>query len=123
MSMISDRSDCLVDPVNDLLPGSTDVEWAERAYRHHPAPDTTQLRRVRGTPRAVWRGFLCVALVCALVIAGVTLLLVSSGTPRPPVRPHVTAHVTTPATGVKELPLPLLRPSPVAFPEIFPPRH
>ena len=132
MSVISDRPDQLVDPDSDLLPGSTDVEWAERAYRHHSRPVAAQPFTVRRLERRVMlpRRLLAAVLVVLFVVVGLVLLLTTQAnapTTTRPQMPPAPASVTKPsavtpqASRPSTLVPPLLRPSSFPFPEFMTP--
>jgi hypothetical protein len=100
----------------DLLPGSTDVEWAERAYRHRPSRPTEIHRRVPRARRSRNRGRVMAAAAAVLVVmAGMTVLLIapwSSSSTRP--APNAPAVVTQSAhviPGHATVTPPLLRPA------------
>ena len=118
MTITSDHLSSLVDePGADLLPGSTDIEWAERAYRHQPNPGPRQGPRtaVRRARRRL-RTFIG-AVVLVLAMAGLVVLLTTQGGSPPSTRPSpVTAPTAKVATGHVSLTPPLLRPPTLQLP-------
>ena len=130
MTMISVRNDQLVDPDNDLIPGLSDVEWAERAY-HHPAEPMAASsvkapRIARRPPRRRLRLLVAAGLIAA---AGIVLLAIQArpSTATPQAKP-VTSLMTNPGEAPKSatrpiLTPPLVRPLPFSFLEIETPRR
>ena len=133
MTITSDRLSPVIDgPDVDLLPGSADVEWAERAYRHRPAPPSapprsairSASRRLRRHLRRIVAAFVLVAAMVAMVVV-LTMQDASSPTSRPAVSTPtatVPSTRTTPA-GHLSLTPPLLRPPAFSFPVLTAPKR
>ena len=112
----------------DLLPGSTDVEWAERAFGRWPTPSDDHRAVRRSNPRRRIR-ILVAAIALLLAMAGLVILLTTSGSSAPTTTtPAVSQQaVTAPSgrvgSGHVTLTPPLLRPSPFTFPILTAPRR
>jgi hypothetical protein len=136
MTMTSDRTAPTLEPPDlapsvadqpddDRRPGSSDLGWAERAYRHERTGPATEPRRVRRARRLRPRT-LVAALVVVLLTAGLALAMAYQGSSSPAVvhRPARSHTVTAPAAarGGSHLTLTpqLLRPFPTLFPALGP---
>lgn len=128
MTIMSDRvSPTIEKPDVDRRPGSSDVEWAERAYRHQQATPAgrrhVRIPRVRNGLR-----MLVVALVVALLAIGLSLGLTSQDASSPavvhgPTASHtVTAQQSTAPRSSITLP-PALQPLPSLLPTLGTPKH
>lgn len=92
MTITSDRtSPPITEPEYDRRPGSSDVEWAERAYRNQEIAAAERHRRVLGTGRRRLR-IVVAALVGVLAMAGVAVAMTYQGS-----SPAAVVHRSAPA--------------------------
>jgi hypothetical protein len=131
MTFTSDRvSPILKDSGADLLPGSADVEWAERAFHRQPmssiAPHRVMRRRARNRNCHRLR-VLFATLVIVLAMAGLVGLLTQGGSSpiisNPAIYPATSTVSTSQASKEDSLTPPPLRPSPFSLPILATPTH
>jgi hypothetical protein len=98
----------LDNPDADQRPGSSDIEWAERAYHHQEREPSKERRRVRRSRRRLRN--LIAALAIVFLTAGLVVVMRYEGSP-PPVLSPTSSHVaTTPHASIAPSPLTLTPP-------------
>jgi hypothetical protein len=129
MTITSDRVSPVIDePDVDLLPGSADVEWAERAYRQRPAlPSAPPRSAIRSAGRRLHHHLRRIVAAFVLVAAMIVVLTTQSAwspTSRPAVsKPTATVPSTRTPAGHLSLTPPLLRPPAFSIPILTAPEH
>lgn len=124
MTITSDREFPLAnEPDPELVPGTADVEWAERAYRGPSRSSVPPLRNLASRligPASPRRLRLLVGSLAVLATAAIVVLLTAGGAAAPgsssgASRPPAFSPTTTGSRGA-ELAPPLIRTSPFVFP-------
>jgi len=131
MTMMSDRTFSPIDrPDIDQRSGTSDIEWAERAYHDEPSAEAAthlSLRRMAGRVHNRLRA-LIVALVVVLLMVGLGLGIGLGSSSAPTVRRPVPTQTVTaaksPSTGSHmTLKSPLVRPFPSLLPTLAMPKR
>lgn len=122
MAIMSDPvSPTTAQPDVDRRPGSSNVEWAERAYRLHQKARTMRQWRARAVQALHSLRLYLVALVVALVAIGLAVGLTYQGS-SPPAAAHPAAspHTVTPPPVATARPPLTLPPGFRPFTSLFP---
>jgi hypothetical protein len=117
MTIASDRSPFVDERDSDLVPGTTEVEWAEHAYHRGSAAPPLSRTNVTKAGRHRSLRFAAAAIALLLVMATFVVLLTTSTTSQAPV--HQSPAARTVRAPQPALAPPLLRPSPFSYPEIL----
>jgi hypothetical protein len=105
---------------DDRRAGSSDVTWAERAYKHEQRQPANERRRGPRTSRRQLR--MIVAALVVLVVVGLVVVMRSQGSAPAPVvhRPTSSQTVTAPRATIARSPFTLTPPMNSPFPSLSP---